>query len=230
MPGLDGTGLLFAPLLEVMPPSLPRRVLSYPTDRVMGYDELLERISAELAGTERLILIAESFSGPLAVKYAAAKPDRVKAVILCASFVASPLPRRLRYLACPLAFHLPIPSVGIRMLLLGWNSPPTLVHAVKQAIARVPPAVLAHRIREVLSVDCCDSLARCSAPFLYLRADQDALVRPRSINRILSARSDITVRSVSGPHLLLQASPAAAWNEIMSFLRRGRPLLLLHHP
>ena len=39
-----------------------------------------------------MVLIAESFSGPLAIRFAAANPDRVRALILCASFIRLPKP------------------------------------------------------------------------------------------------------------------------------------------
>jgi len=44
LPGMDGTGLLFEPLVKALPPSLTAHVVAYPTDQHLGYNELLQLI------------------------------------------------------------------------------------------------------------------------------------------------------------------------------------------
>ena len=78
--------------------------------------------------------------------------------------------------------------------------------------------MIAGRVREVLAVDCSDALAGCAVPILYLRATRDAIVKVKSLRKILATKPNMIVRTVEGPHLLLQASPAAAWKEIAEFL------------
>lgn len=41
LPGLDGSGVLFAPLLRHLPPDVEPVVVRYPPDRALGYEELL---------------------------------------------------------------------------------------------------------------------------------------------------------------------------------------------
>jgi pimeloyl-ACP methyl ester carboxylesterase len=72
---------------------LHRSHLSYPPDQTLSYDALLEVIEQQLRFEKEMVLIAESFSGPLAVRFAAAHPTRIKAVVLVASFVKLPVPR-----------------------------------------------------------------------------------------------------------------------------------------
>src|SRR4051812_4389167 len=91
LPGLHGTADLFLPLLAAIPPDLPTRIISYPTHEPLSYDDLLRLIDTQLSNEESIVLIAESFSGPLALRYAAMHPARVRAVILCASFIRSPV-------------------------------------------------------------------------------------------------------------------------------------------
>ena len=68
LPGMDGTGDLFAPLLSALPPALRTIVVRYPCDRPLGY-----------AGRTRgpkdqpFVLLGESFSGPIAAAIAAAR-------------------------------------------------------------------------------------------------------------------------------------------------------------
>ena len=74
LPGMDGTGLLFEPLVKALPPSLTARVVAYPPDQLLGYNELLQLVqkSAEEGGD--FVVVGESFSGPLALMLAARRP------------------------------------------------------------------------------------------------------------------------------------------------------------
>src|SRR4051794_21410907 len=90
LPGLDGTGRLFAPLLRVLPSDVQTTVVSYPPDECRSYRELCEHVAALLPTDEPYIILAESFSGPIAVRIAAASPQSLRAVVLCASFVYVP--------------------------------------------------------------------------------------------------------------------------------------------
>ncbi len=218
LPGLDGTGDLFAPLIATNPAYHPTRVISYPTDQILSYDDLYALLVAKLAGDTASILIAESFSGPLAIRYAATHPDRVSALILCATFIRSPVPRWLRFFITPLLFRLPLPAIALRYFLLGPAAAPTLVDQLRQTLRKVSPNVLARRVKEVLNVDCSDALRRCNAPILYLAAANDRLVRLSSINPMHSLRPDLSIITLASPHLLLQTHPHAAWQAITHFL------------
>src|SRR5438874_1223572 len=119
-----------------------------------------------------MVLVAESFSGPLALRLASARPSRIKAVVLCASFVCLPAPRWLRHLVGPLLFRLPMPAPAVRRFMTGRSASDSLVREVRNSIRRVRPHVLAQRMREILDVDCADALRQCPAPVLYLAAGQ----------------------------------------------------------
>ena len=90
LPGLDGTGVLFRPLLKSLPDWLEPVVIPYPTQQVLGYDDLLSTIRQALPLDEPFLLLGESFGGPLALRLAASKPPGLKGVILCGSFVTCP--------------------------------------------------------------------------------------------------------------------------------------------
>jgi len=220
LPGLDGTGELFRPLLDVMPRDLRTRVVAYPTQRALSYADLLGVIEAQLRDERDAVLVAESFSGPLALWYAAAHADRVRAVILCASFVRPPLPRWLRRFCVPVLFRVPPTGMAIRRLMVGGDATEPLVRAVKEAIKQVSPGVMAGRLREIMGVDAVAALRDCRAPLLYLAATNDALVGRRGVDGVRAVRPDVRVRYVEGPHLLLQREPVRAWAEIRQFLNR----------
>ncbi|HEV8604057.1 MAG TPA: alpha/beta hydrolase [Tepidisphaeraceae bacterium] len=216
--GLDGTGELFGPLLEVIPGDLGRRVIPYPVDQVMSYGEVLELVEGELAEEGEVVLVAESYSGPVALRFAAAHPDRVRAVVLCASFVCSPLPRWLRWLVKPVLFRISPPALALRALMVGRDAPDALVAEVREAIGRVRPEVMAGRLRDVLELECGEALRACAAPVMYLAGARDLLAGKRNEEVIKRIRVDVTVCRLDGPHLLLQTQPAAAWSQIVRFL------------
>src|SRR5262245_5039352 len=86
MPGMDGTGELFAPFLDALGDSIESCVLQYPTHEPLRYSELLPRVRAELPHSGSFVLLGESFSGPLALMLAAEQPAGLCGVVLCASF------------------------------------------------------------------------------------------------------------------------------------------------
>ena len=134
-----------------------------------------------------------------------------------------PLPRWLRHVVSPLWFRVPPPARAVRRFMVGAGASDALVAAVTASIRSVPPRVLAERPKAVLRLDCADDLPRCRAPLLYVAARGDALVGKASGEAVRAARPDVTVRTVDGPHLLLQAKPAEAWREIECFLRTACP-------
>jgi hypothetical protein len=86
LPGLDGTGELLAPFVAAAPREITTVVVGYPTSEA-SIDVLERRVRERL--TNSCVVIAESFSGPIGVRVAA--DVRVRALILCNSFVTSPI-------------------------------------------------------------------------------------------------------------------------------------------
>lgn len=113
LPGLDGTGELFAPLVAAWGDRFRTQVVSYPRAERLGYAALADRVRALLPLHEDYVLLAESFSGPLGVMLAAERPQRLRGLVLCATFARSPLPllrwmapwrRQYRWLHCRIAY------------------------------------------------------------------------------------------------------------------------------
>src|SRR5262245_23390841 len=106
LPGLDGTGNLFRPLLQKLPAEVEPIVLSYPAREFLDYSALAQLALRSLPTDRPVVLLGESFSGPVAVLAAAAQPKGLLGVILCASFVIAPRP--WAKFALPLASLLPL--------------------------------------------------------------------------------------------------------------------------
>ena len=90
LPGLEGSGELFANLVEVLGPGFDPKIAKYP-HACRSYAEAGSVVRKLLPGVRPLIMVAESFSTPLAVQIAAEAPDEIDGLVLCNGFVSNPL-------------------------------------------------------------------------------------------------------------------------------------------
>src|SRR5437588_9478711 len=91
LPGMDGVGFLFGPFLACLPGACSVRVVRYPTDAELTYAQLEQHVSENLPGNEPSTLIAESFSGPIALRLTNNPTLNIRAVVLVCSFGSRPL-------------------------------------------------------------------------------------------------------------------------------------------
>ena len=140
LPGLDGTGELFGPFVNAARSDIQTVVVEYPVDED-SMDALEQHARSKLVN--RCIVIAESFSGPIGVRLAA--DPRVRALVLCNSFVTSPFAPSLRHFAVAPLFAIPFPKFALRSALLGRYASPDLLEIARRAIARVPAHVIAKK-------------------------------------------------------------------------------------
>jgi len=221
LPGMDGTGRLFGPLIEVLPTSLPARVVSYPTDAPLGYDGLLPIMEAAAKELGEFVVVGESFSGPLALMLAARRPVGLRGVVLCVSFVRGPW----RWVAMwgrfarPWVFRV-TPFGLIRLALLGRYRRGAIGDELCAAVRAVSPGVMAARARAIAKVDVTRELRECPAPVMYLQAEQDRVTPGRSAGLVRSIRPDVEVVVLPGPHLILQTAPIGAARILTSFCQR----------
>ena len=221
LPGLDGTGVLFAPLLRVLPSHFSTQVISYPPKELLSYADLLRYVQERVPAGEAYVLLAESFSGPLALELAATHPPNLKAIVLCATFVSNParFPSRLSPLIGKFAFGLEPPAFFIKKYLLG-EAPDDLVESFRSVLRSVSPAVLAQRVRSVLRVDAREAVKKCQLPVLYLVARQDKVIKRRGLAELRILKPEMEVIEVEGPHLLLQQAPERCIKAIDEFVSR----------
>jgi pimeloyl-ACP methyl ester carboxylesterase len=219
LPGMHGTIELFGPFTDILPADLPYRMIGYPTDRLLSYDGLarfVQHATRDITGD--LVVVGESFSGPVALRVAAMSPRRVRAVVLVGSYARPPWPTALRWLALSGIFRLPIPRFVIRLLVAGWRLSGPRIDEIRAAIRRPDRRVLAARTREALSADSSAALRACHAPILAIHGRQDHLVLPINANRLRNLRPDIQLNWMNGPHLLLQVWPRQMWTLIQRFV------------
>jgi pimeloyl-[acyl-carrier protein] methyl ester esterase len=219
LPGMDGTGFLFDPLLEALGDEYSASIVTYPCTKPRTYEDL-EPLVFERLPHEDFVIVAESFSGPLVLKIAAQRPPGLRGIILCATFVSNPLrilPRWLAPAVRPWMFHLSPKWLRSRVL-LGRRASPELLTLFARAQAAVSPEVFACRARAILEVDVERELAECSYPILYLQGRQDRVVAAHNLRRIRALNPKVAVREVDAPHLVLQVAPTEALRHIRDFI------------
>jgi len=221
LPGMDGTGELFADFAAALGARCHPVIVAYPMDKPLTYQALEDLVRARLPTGEPFVLLAESFSGPVAIALAAEHPPGLAGLILCCTFARNPIPSLAGLKA--VVGLLPIWTSLIPLLhpwLLGRFSLPRLKTALGTAVQKVAPDVFRTRLREVLQIDYCGRLRQVNVPTLYLRAQQDRLL-PASIVTQFAHVERLEICDLAGPHLLLQTQPQATAAAILEFIEKS---------
>ena len=221
MPGMDGSGELFRGLTAQLPAEMQAQVLRYPAEQWLSYEGLAALVRPELPLDVPVVLVAESYSSPLAILLAAEAAENLVGIVLCSGFATSPLKGWRRTFCMRFAGEMSrfsMPSFMVRWLLLGDEAPKELVDVFREAVDWVLPQVLAARVRQVLSTDVLAELQRVKAPILYLQGTEDRLLNQECL---LEARAVMPGRTVAirAPHMLLQSEPMACAEVIAEFVR-----------
>ncbi len=222
LPGVYGTGLMFTPLVDAMPEKYDCQVISYPVDEVLSYSELTTYVANQIPQDKPLVILAESFSGPIALMLSEVLGDNLKALILVCTYVTNPHP----WLAKLSRFVLKDRIVArkpsrfmVRLMIAGFEMDDELLDLAFSIQRRVSPKVFRYRLFEGMAVDVSDILQRTSLPILHLYAKQDRII-PRSAQRkIKKIRSDLKSVAIAGPHYLLQTKARECVIYIKSFLK-----------
>lgn len=220
LPGLDGTGKLFAQFVEALGAAVDTQIVRYPVDRRLGYGELEQLVRAALPTERRYVLLGESFSGPIAIRIGADPPPRLIGIILCVTFAKNPYP--LLGWARPLAARLPVKSLPrwFRAPFMWGAASPTRAPAkVDRATAGVDDEVLRHRIAALLAVDESAALARIKLPILVLRATGDHVIRNAATRHMLRTQPRAQLIEIEGPHLLLQTRADECRSAVTLFMQ-----------
>ena len=223
LPGMDGTGVSFDPLRQVLPQDLNVKVIQYPTDRLLSFEETVQCAKEQIqTDQEDMIVLAESFSGPVAISLVGSGQLKAKCLILCSTFAKSPRPLLLKiliYLPLEFLMRLPLPRFLFKLVFKGEEEATDLFLAMWQKVkALVPAKVLVHRIKVINRVDVRGLLPKLTIPCLYIQATSDRSVPESSLSDFTEAISDLRVKRIKGPHFILQAKPQASLTAIQNFV------------
>jgi pimeloyl-[acyl-carrier protein] methyl ester esterase len=220
LPGLDGTGLLFRPLLSALPADLDAKVVSYPAGQALGLPELATLVARQLPA-ERAVVLAESFSGLVMLTLLANASARIRAVIFVAAFAEPPRPFLLRL--APIAARSGVlmrsaPSFLLRQYCLGKEATAADLKMLREALAAVSPEVLGQRLGLVAARHSFGKVS-IDVPSYYIRPSEDRLVPPACANWFQQRLAKCQLLEAVGPHFLLQARPRESAQLITQILR-----------
>ena len=219
LPGLDGTGDLFKPLIASLPPNIKTVVVRYPTTGPLDYAPLETIARASIPKDEPYFLLGESFSGPIAISLAASATGQLKGLILACTFVANPRPMLVRIGFLIPLLHIGHASIGLlsKLLMNGFHDG-ILRDELTKASAKVSPATFQARLKAVLTVDVSQKLPKVKVPILYLRAANDLLVPPSASAIIKGLAPQTEIVEIKAPHLLLQIAAKESALKIQMFI------------
>jgi len=223
MPGMDGTGISFEPLQALLPDDIPVTIIRYPSDSLLDFDETVQCAKNQIqSDMGDVIVIAESFSGPVAVSLVGTGQLKAKYLILCATFARSPRPVLLnifRWLPIEFLMSLPLPRLLLRLRIEGGPATTDLFLAMwKRVKTLVPLKTLAHRLRVIHKVDVRRWLPAIKIPCLYIQATADKTVPESCLSDFTQSITDLRVEKITGPHFILQAQPELCLAAILNFV------------
>jgi pimeloyl-ACP methyl ester carboxylesterase len=218
LPGLDGTGDLFDRVKRLLSKDCDVTVVQYPADPLMGYDDYVANVKA-IIGARRVIVLGESFSGPIAAKLAAQLPEQVYGVILAGTFLRSPWPAFIMRRAAGVNPRR-APRLARDVFLMGRYRDAEMSAKVDHIIKNLSPSLRAARIRAVAGVDVRAEFALLNCPVLALHGSEDWIVPPHTMRAAIMSKPGAEFVVFPAAHMLLQTSPAAASETILKFIKR----------
>ena len=217
IPGMDGTGELFAPLLAELS-NLECLVIPLPAAGAQDYATLVQKIHAELP-TEPCVLLGESFAGPIAAQLSAL--PQVKAVIFVATFLSAPsrlLLSLARWLPISGMMRLPGANGVLRALMLGRGASGPLLKQFKTVVEQVDDQTLKNRMAAMQTLD--PQLELVNKPAIYLQPAHDRLVAKSKAAAFKQHFPAIQIQAIAGPHFILQSKPKQTAVLIKNFLNQ----------
>jgi pimeloyl-ACP methyl ester carboxylesterase len=228
MPGLDGTGLSFEPVLPLLPADAKITIVRYPTDKLLSFDETVECAAAQITARKHPIVIAESFSGPVAIQMIGSGRIKAKALVLCATFAKSPRPivwRIMRFLRLPLLIRSDMPKLFFKIIIGDDKLIADLLPLWKKVHADVPALIMDHRLKIINQVDVTKWLKNMPVPCCYLQATDDRIVSSSCLADFENCIPNLEIKRIKAPHFILQAQPQACLDAIEEFISLKNPLM-----
>ena len=223
LPGLEGTGSLFADFVSQLPPALTVIIGKLPGPRFHPYSELVSYVTELVPREEKFVIVAESFSTPLAVKFAATRPPNLAGMVLCAGFITNPAGNwtlLARVLTRRVVLRISPPSWFLEHFVIGNSASAALEVSFREALRSADPGILARRLRAVVDCDEREAFARTEIPVMYIQAECDRLVPEKCFKEIQRIRPDTLLVSIpEAPHLVLQREPRKCADAVVQFIQ-----------
>lgn len=189
-------------------------MLTLPQSGAQDYSTLTDYVKEKLP-TKDFVLVAESFSGPIAAQLAQQNLKNLKGIIFVATFLSSPnktLLRLSKRLPIKLLSKLPTARYIIQNYFFGGQANRVLINQFINTIYQVPTTTLKQSMQS-LKLD----EYRCSIPTLYIQPKFDRLMSNTKAQEFQKKFENIVIEEVDGPHFILQTQPKQCTKVITKF-------------
>jgi pimeloyl-ACP methyl ester carboxylesterase len=206
LPGFDGAADLREPFLAALRGHRPARGIGYPNRPLHSLNGYCRHVAEQVSPDARVIVVAESFSGLVAARWASMDPH-VEALVLCGSFARNPvtwatslaasLPSMVRFGA---VFLTPPPGNRDPMR-LRWSK------NLSQTLRGLDDAVIGERLRLIADEDLRPELRALAIPIVLLQFEDDLVVGPRARGELEEVCHNAHVVRFPGPHFAIETMP-----------------------
>ena len=225
LPGFDGVPELRRPFIEALALEVVVHAVRYPPYPLGTLDEYRRYAAVEAKGDAALVLVAESFSGLVAARWAATD-QRVAALVLCGCFARNPVG-----FAANLGAILPgLTKLGPRVCNVFASKPANAIHrdwaeGLVQALRTMRDEVVAERLRLIAREDVGADLAALRIPVVLLQFERDLVIPAQARSALEAVCHNAAIVNVPGPHFALEVQPAECAAAILGQLRAHFPAL-----
>lgn len=208
MPGLDGNGKLFEPVIPLLDAHFHLQVITYPS--LDSFNEYIDCAYRQLPQEPGYSILAESLSGPVAMALMSRLGDQIGPSVLCSTFGRSPLqtmtelsnliPSQMISLGALNSFCLDVDDSMDEELT---DTQPIPVNVTTQ----LDGAILKHRLNVLSQIDISALLPSIATPVLVMHGTQDRIVSKSHADMVAQYLPNAHQINLNGPHLLLQTHP-----------------------
>lgn len=207
MPGFDGAARLRREFLDELSREHEVRAVSYPARPLGTLDAYRDHAMSEAPVEWRPVLVAESFSGLVAARWAAID-SRVRGVVLCGSFARNPVGHAAS-LGAALPALVKLAPAFFQPFALASGDPARKrwSEGLVEALAALPPAAVAERLRLIASEDVGPALASLPVPLLIVQFDADRVIGAAARAHLEAVCHNAVFMMLPGPHFAIETRP-----------------------
>ena len=207
LPGFDGDASLRSDFVHALGRQHEVHAVSYPRRCLGTLDGYREHAMASIPVDCRPVLIAESFSSLVAARWAAVDP-RVRGVVLVGGFSRNPVGWAARAGALVPAIVKAGPTFWTALTgTLGSELRRRWSRGFSGAMARLPAAVVAERLRLIAEEDTAGALRTLCVPLLVVQFQGDDVIGPGARDHLETVCHNAQVLHLPGPHFALEVLP-----------------------
>lgn len=220
LPGMDGTGTLFKPLLDLIPNYYEVEVVSLIQEVDISYEYQAETILKQIE--KDVVIVAESYSGVIALEMLKKGSPFIKHVIFMASFIAPPsLLSKFGRVVPSFVFSFTQKNNSvIHRFLFGRYGSDDLCRLFDSVMEKVDAKLLTFRLGQIATLKKQNQQLNC--PCTLIQARQDNLVSYRTVNAFKAVFNNLDLSVVEGTHFLIQTNPYECWQLIEAVIKNQK--------